>query len=96
MNLPWMLGPFSALPPTDRKRKLKGRLLAGLFVPWSEAGAQRYCQLATRGPRNSAETSAAYEAPMIFPYWLEALLDWAPAFLILAALLSVWWLRPAR
>jgi hypothetical protein len=33
---------------------------------------------------------------MIFPYWLEAFLDLAPAFLILAALVGVWWLRPAR
>jgi hypothetical protein len=33
---------------------------------------------------------------MIFPYWFEALLDLAPAFLIMAALVAGWWLRPAR
>jgi hypothetical protein len=74
----------------------KGGSQPPFFLPGSEAGAQRYYLPSPRGPRNPAETSAAYEAPMIFPYWLEALLDWAPAFLILAALLSVWWLRPAR
>ncbi len=58
--------------------------------------SEQYYRPAPREPRNPAETSAAYEALMIFPYWLEVLLDWAPVFLILAALVSVWWIRPAR
>jgi hypothetical protein len=78
------------------KRKLKGRLSAALFLSSSEGGARMYRLSAPCGPRNPAATSAAYEAPMIFPYWLEAFLDLAPAFLILAALVGVWWLRPAR
>jgi hypothetical protein len=32
---------------------------------------------------------------MIFPYWFETLLDLAPGFLFMAALVAGWWLRPA-
>ena len=82
--------------PAYSTGKLKGRLSGALFLSSSEAGGQRIPAPGPRGQRNPAETSAAYEAPMIFPYWLEAFLDLAPAFVILAALVGVWWLRPAR
>ena len=74
----------------------KGGSQPPFFFPRAKPERRGYCLPAPRGQRNPAETSAAYEAPMIFPYWLEAFLDLAPAFLILAALVGVWWLRPAR